>query len=76
MALVLAAGSLHRYPATMLPRPDVADEFGLPAIEPCGFRLDLPAAWLAAPEGARFFATAADGTTTELEYLWPGPPVS
>jgi len=69
--VVLAAGSLHRYPATMLPRPDVAAEFHLPAIERCGFRIDLPGVWLTAPEGVRFFATAADGTTTELEYLWP-----
>jgi len=69
--VILAAGTLRRYPANRQPRPDVAAEFQLPGIEDCGFRIELPAAWLATPEGVRFFATAQGGTSIELAYLWP-----
>jgi hypothetical protein len=69
--VTLADGRLRRYGAPGLPRPDVAAEFRMPAIAECGFRIAIPTAWLEMPGGVRFFATAEDGTSTELAYRWP-----
>jgi len=56
--VVWAAGGLHRFPLTGLPRPDVAEVWQRESLRPSGFRITLPGDWF---EGeVRFFGLGED----------------
>jgi len=72
--LVLAAGSLHRFPAPSLPRPDVAAHYGESVLANTGFRLELPSEWFTDGQDVRIFAEGNQGRVSELHYLGNFPP--
>jgi len=65
--LVLAAGSWHEVDAQRIPRPDVAEQFGLPQLRETGFEVELPTEWFGHGSDPRFFGVAGE-QIDELEY--------